>query len=175
MPGSRVTHRCVDLLADVPLPGPPPGGWDLVVHLAGHSRPRHFDSHADVLDTVRMLARVLRHLEEVSPGCRFILNSSGYVYAPSESPHIESDPTHPGGPYALSKLLCEEVALLHRGRLVVTVVRAFNLLGPGMPEGLLGKEFYQLSDGHCVASMMTAICRIWPASSVGCSSRSRGS
>jgi len=138
---ARVTQRAVDLLGDDPLPEPPPGGWDLVVHLAGYSRPRHFESHADVLDTVRMMVRVLRHLEHVAPGCRFILNSSGYVYSPSAVPHVETDPTHPQGQYALSKLLCEEIALLHRDRLDVTVVRAFNLLGPGMPEGLLVTDF----------------------------------
>jgi GDP-4-dehydro-6-deoxy-D-mannose reductase len=137
----RVTQRTVDLLGSDVLPEPPPGGWDLVVHLAGYSRPRHFDSHADVLDTVRMMVRVLRHLEHVAPDCRFILNSSGYVYSPSAAPHVETGPTHPLGQYALSKLLCEEIALLHRDRLDVTVVRAFNLLGPGMPEGLLVTDF----------------------------------
>lgn len=138
---ARTTHRAVDLLGSEPLPEPPPGGWDLVVHLAGYSRPRQFDSHADVLDTVRMMVRVLRHLDHVSPGCRFILNSSGYVYSPSPVPHVETDPTHPRGHYALSKLVCEEIAMLHRDRLAITIVRAFNLLGPGMPEGLLVTDF----------------------------------
>jgi nucleoside-diphosphate-sugar epimerase len=109
--------------------------------LAGYSRPRHFDSHADVLDTVRMFVRVLRHLDLVSPGCRLILNSSGCVYSPSATPHVETDPTYPRGQYELSKLLCEEIALLHRDRLDIMVVRAFNLIGPGMPEGLLVTDF----------------------------------
>jgi nucleoside-diphosphate-sugar epimerase len=109
---SRVTWRAVDRLGSAPRPEPPAGGWDLVVHLAGYSRPRHFDSHADVLDTVRMFVRVLRHLDLVSPGCRLILNSSGCVYSPSATPHVETDPTYPRGQYELSKLLCEEIALL---------------------------------------------------------------
>lgn len=142
----RVVERTVDLLGDAPLPQPPPGGWDLVVHLAGYSRPRHFDSHADVLDTVRMMVRVLRHLDHVSSGCRFILNSSGHVYSPADAPHGETDPTSPQGPYALSKLLCEEIAMLHRDRLDVTIVRAFNVLGPGMPAGLLVTDFLSSLD-----------------------------
>ncbi len=149
-----VRWRSVDLRAPGDLPPAPEGGWDCVMHFAGHSRPRQTNAHTDVLDTTRMLSRVLHHIERVSPRARFLFNSSGHVYAPASTPRDEEAPTYPHSAYALSKLLCETLVQERSDRLHVVVVRAFNLLGPGMPQGLLVPDFLRtLSTGSTQIAM----------------------
>lgn len=137
---SGFRYRCVDLLGTEELPAPPDGGWDVVFQLAGESRPSRFTGQTHLRDTVRMAARVVSHVGRVSPGCRYILNSSAYVYSASEDPRSEKDETVPTGPYGLAKLIAEDLTLLHRDRLHVTIVRAFNLIGPGLPDGLFATD-----------------------------------
>lgn len=124
----------VDLLGPEPLPK---GQWDAAFHLAGHSRPSLGWSSALTAENIAMTARLLDHLAETSPGCRFIFPSSAHVYADSVEPHAETDEVSPSGPYGLSKQLCEASVQSHAKNLKVVIVRAFNKIGPGLPEGLL--------------------------------------
>jgi nucleoside-diphosphate-sugar epimerase len=59
--------------------------------------------------------------------------ASGYVYGlPSRLPIREDDPTAPNNPYALSKYLAEQICAFYAATgLPVTVVRPFNIFGPG--------------------------------------------
>ncbi|MFT5285142.1 MAG: nucleoside-diphosphate-sugar epimerase [Planctomycetota bacterium] len=132
----RFMYRPVDLLSNNPLPMPPPGGWDVVFQLAGESRPSRFIGHEHLRNTVRMAARVAEHVSTVSAGCRYFLNSSAYVYGPSELPCDESASTEPTGPYGLAKLLAEDVTRLHQEKFHLTIVRPFNLIGADLPQGL---------------------------------------
>ncbi len=141
-------HRQVDLLAEDSLPEPPAGGWDVVFQLAGESRPSkfaggNFPGGLELRNTVRIAARVAEHVAEHSPGCRYILNSSAYVYAATGRPQVETDPTEPSGPYGLAKLLAEDMTQLHKERLHVTIVRPFNLIGAGMPQDLFATGLLQ--------------------------------
>lgn len=134
---SPARFRPVDLLGEAPLPHPEGAPWGAVFQLAARSVPGAHWSMAGILDNLRMTARVFDHLAVVAPGCRAILASSAFVYGPGEGLLSESHPTTSTHPYGLSKLLCEAWALHHTERLQVRIVRPFNLIGPGMPPGLL--------------------------------------
>lgn len=134
---SGLTRRVLDLSKD-PLPSPSATApWDAAIHLAAHARPSLAWSVDLVIENLRLTARVLQHVADQAPGCRTILASSAHVYAPSTSPHRESDPVDPKAFYGLSKRLCEDWAVSMTNRLDLQVVRAFNQIGPGMPKGLL--------------------------------------
>ena len=66
---------------------------------------------------------------------------SGYVYGqPRCLPIHEDDPAQPNNPYALSKLLAEQVCAFYSSHMgiPVTVIRPFNIYGPGQrPEFLI--------------------------------------
>jgi nucleoside-diphosphate-sugar epimerase len=150
----RYINRSVDLLSETSLPTPPAGGWDAVFHLAGESRPSRFVGSEHVRNTVRITARVASHIADHSAGCRFFLNSSAYVYAPSDRPSDEGAPTNPSGFYGLAKLLAEDLTSLHQDRFHLTIVRPFNLIGAGLPEGLFATGLLaRLREGKSVVEV----------------------
>jgi nucleoside-diphosphate-sugar epimerase len=133
---ANLVHHKVDLLAAEPLPDPGARPWDVVFQLAGESRPSQFVDEQLLRETVGIAERVVEHVAKNSPGCRYIFNSSAYVYAGGEEPCKETDLVAPSGLYGRAKLGAEEVTLLQKQCLHVTIVRPFNLIGAGMPEGL---------------------------------------
>jgi nucleoside-diphosphate-sugar epimerase len=134
LPG--VVWKPVDLLGQ-PLPAPMAGTWEAIFHLAAHTRPNMVWPSSLVLENVEFGARILDHVLACAPQGRLILASSAHVYSPSALPHLETDPCDPKGLYGLSKRLGEIWALSMREKLDVQIVRSFNLIGPGMPPGLL--------------------------------------
>lgn len=65
---------------------------------------------------------------------------SSYVYGkPRSLPIAEDHPLQPFNPYALSKILAEETAAFYRDSrgVAVTIVRPFNLYGPGQADMFL--------------------------------------
>ena len=128
------SNQSVDLLGPSPLPT---GSWDVVYHLAAHSKPGLPWSSELILQNLAMTARLSDHLETNNPGCRLIFASSGLVYSASGEPHEESDPIAPSNAYGLSKQLCENWLQSVRSNLNVIIVRAFNQIGPGLPRGLM--------------------------------------
>ncbi len=132
-----LTLRTVDLLGPAPLPRPAGKPWEAAFHLAAHSVPGITWTRELVLQNLTMTARAFDHLAEHAPGCRAIFASSAFVYAPTPDPVREDAPLGSSHPYALSKQLGEAWALSHRNELRVFVVRPFNQVGPGMPQGLL--------------------------------------
>jgi UDP-glucose 4-epimerase len=133
-------QRTVDVLAGAALPDPPSGGWGAVFQFAGESRPSRFVGQQHLRTTVQLAGKVANHVATTSPGCRYFLNSSAYVYSPSEAPCEEDSPTEPSGPYGLAKLLAEDVTRLHSDSMHVTIVRPFNLIGAGLPDGLFATD-----------------------------------
>ena len=152
---SRRAAPPVDLLAAAPLPDPPPGGWAAAFHLAAHAVPGREWTDAHARENALMARRLLEHLAERSPATRAVVLSSAHVYAPSRAPHDELEPLAPASPYGRSKLAVEELARAHAARgLPALVVRPFNLLGPGMPAGLLVPDLLErLRSGEPVLRM----------------------
>ena len=135
LPG--LTLRTVDLLGSAPLPLPEGRPWEAAFHLAAHSVPGLNWTRDLVMQNLTMTARAFDHLVEHASGCRVIFASSAFVYAPKNGPVREDDPLGSIHPYALSKQLGETWALSRRNELQVFVIRPFNQVGPGMPQGLL--------------------------------------
>jgi GDP-4-dehydro-6-deoxy-D-mannose reductase len=104
-----------------------------VVHLAGRSYvPDSWDGPADFYaKNVVGAAHAVEYCRRTAAHLLFV---SSYVYGnPQRLPIDENHPLAPGNPYALSKVLAEQVCAFHAEaeRLAVTIVRPFNVFGPG--------------------------------------------
>lgn len=130
---SRATGH--DILRDaLPLEG-----VDHVFHLAAATGvPAAWADPPDVLLTnSHGTIRVLDQCRRV--GCPMSFAST-YVYGkPDRLPVAESAPIHPSNPYSLSKVLAEEACRAFSGMygLPVSVLRVFNIYGPGQDERFL--------------------------------------
>jgi GDP-4-dehydro-6-deoxy-D-mannose reductase len=114
-----------------------------VVHLAGVGSPDAERCFAVNLDGTR---RLLEACARRARPPAVILVSSASVYGltrAEESPLTEDTPLRPVTPYGASKAAAEMLALsMHRRGLVpVTVVRPFNLVGPGLRAGFAPSDF----------------------------------
>jgi nucleoside-diphosphate-sugar epimerase len=112
---------------------------DAVVHLAARSYvPDSWDAPAAFLRT--NLSGTVEALEYCRQhGARLVFPSS-YMYGDAaRQPILESSPLIAKNPYALSKKLAEEACLFFSQRfdLGVTVLRPFNIYGPGQSETFL--------------------------------------
>ncbi|MBL8915458.1 MAG: NAD-dependent epimerase/dehydratase family protein [Archangium sp.] len=134
---------------------------ELLFHCAGLTRA---DPALLLRANVVATASLLSAMRDAAPKCRLVLVSSSAVYAPTSEKVTEAHPTRPVAPYGLSKL-AQELLALHEGRsrtltlsprergspstlpspapssLDVVIARAFNLVGPGMPESLAAGAF----------------------------------
>jgi GDP-4-dehydro-6-deoxy-D-mannose reductase len=114
-----------------------------VLHLAGVSTPDPERCYAVNLDGTR---RLLEACAALTPAPSVVMVSSAAVYGltrPEETPVREETPLRPVTPYGASKAAAEIAALsMHRRGLVpVTVVRPFNLVGPGLGPGFAPSDF----------------------------------
>jgi nucleoside-diphosphate-sugar epimerase len=123
-------------IADCPLPME---GVSHVFHLAGKSyvpeswqNPQAF-YHTNVMGTVN----VLEHCRRNQAALTLI---SSYVYGqPQRLPIAEDHPLAAANPYAHTKILAEQTAQFYEQRfgLALTIVRPFNLYGPGQRQAFL--------------------------------------
>jgi GDP-4-dehydro-6-deoxy-D-mannose reductase len=111
---------------------------DHVFHLAARSYvpdswrdPTAF-FHTNVTGTIQAIEYCRAH------GAHLVF-ASGYVYGPpTRLPIREDDPTAPNNPYALSKFLAEQICAFYAATgQSVTVVRPFNIFGPGQRRAFL--------------------------------------
>jgi nucleoside-diphosphate-sugar epimerase len=127
---------------DDDLAAAPPSDWPRashVVHLAGRtfvpdawSDPKPFHR-----DNVLATSHVLEYCRQSGAS---LVHISSYVYgAPRRLPIDESHPLVPFNPYAESKILAEQSVQTYQQRfgLSATIVRPFNLYGPGQNERFL--------------------------------------
>lgn len=112
------------------------GPWDGALHLAAHAIPHAPWTDAMVAANAHTTANALAHVAEHAPGARFVLASTGAVYAYGRGARREDDPLAPRGLYGASKLRSEELALARASTLDVRIARLFNQIGAGMPPGL---------------------------------------
>ena len=104
-----------------------------VIHLAGRSYvPDSWKTPAEFYATnVVGVARATEYCRRTQAHLLFV---SSYVYGtPRYLPIDEDHPLAPGSPYALSKVMAEQVCAFHAEaeHLAVTIVRPFNIFGPG--------------------------------------------
>jgi GDP-4-dehydro-6-deoxy-D-mannose reductase len=114
-----------------------------VVHLAGVSTREPGPCWAVNLDATRRLLEACAARPE-PPALLLVSSASVYgLTAPEESPVGEHAPLRPVTSYGASKAAAELLALaMHRrGELAVTVVRPFNLVGPGLRPGFAPSDF----------------------------------
>jgi GDP-4-dehydro-6-deoxy-D-mannose reductase len=112
-----------------------------VVHLAGRSYvPDSWKTPSEFIAT--NVGGTFRAIEYCRTARAHLIFVSGYVYGiPQHLPIGEDHPIAPNNPYALSKALAEQVCRFHAEtwHLPVTIVRPFNIFGPGQrPEFLIG-------------------------------------
>jgi GDP-4-dehydro-6-deoxy-D-mannose reductase len=115
------------------------GAADHVFHLAARSYvpdswrdPAGF-LHTNATGTARALDYCAAH------GAHLVL-ASAYVYGvPARLPIREDDPVAPSNPYAESKVAAEQLCVAHAAQtgLPVTIVRPFNVFGPGQRPAFL--------------------------------------
>lgn len=76
---------------------------------------------------------------------RIVIASTGALYDPNQPlPINESSKTYPNSPYAVGKLMAEDVTLYHRSLGLDSVIaRPFNHIGPGQGEGFILPDLYQ--------------------------------
>jgi nucleoside-diphosphate-sugar epimerase len=118
---------------DVALDRFPPDRFDLAIHLAA----RTFvpDSWADPAGFLRVNAQgTVNMLEHCRRSGAAMIHVSGYCYGhPDILPTPESAPLRPNNPYGFSKAAAEDACRFYAERLglPVTVLRPFNIYGPG--------------------------------------------
>lgn len=124
-----------------------------VVHLAGRTFvPESWENPlAFYRDNTLATGGVLEYCRRT--GARLV-HISSYVYgAPEHLPIAESHRRQPFNPYALSKILAEDLIAFHEAqfRLRATVIRPFNLYGPGQDARFLIPSIArQMVDPGCV-------------------------
>jgi UDP-glucose 4-epimerase len=119
-----------DLVA--PLVPELPEHVDAVVHLAQSRRYREFPEAAlDIFDLNMGAAVRLFDYARRSGASKFVLASSGAVYAPRPEPLREDDPLSPANLYATCKLAAEQAASHFGDYFDVAILRYFFIYGPG--------------------------------------------
>lgn len=105
---------------------------DTVIHLAQSLRYRDFPDGARDLFAVNVAAAAeLLEWARVRGARRFLLASTGNVYAPSEGALDEDAPCRPDSFYAATKYSAERLAIPYARFFHVVRLRLFSVYGPG--------------------------------------------
>jgi UDP-glucose 4-epimerase len=126
-----------------------PGSVDAVVHLAQSERYRDFPEGAeDVFEVnVHSTFRLLDYARRAG-AARFVLASTGGVYAPSPQPIGEDSPLATPGPYFRSKRIAELLLEDHRDSVCAVTLRFFFVYGPGPGMTLIPRLSERILDGE---------------------------
>jgi len=141
-PDDRPAHRFVQ--HDIVEPFDPGEPVDFVLHAAGIASPRHY--RARPLETIDVATRGTRNLLDLAQAhqARLLFLSSSEIYGDPDAAHVPTREDYRGhvacqGPRAcydeskrLGETLCD-VFHTHHG-VHTTIVRPFNVYGPGMRE-----------------------------------------
>lgn len=122
-------------------------GCDAVLHLAAQSNAQSAaGAPAECIDSNVTFTTRLAHLASLEDVPHFVFSSSALVYGtPAVVPITELTPTAPVGVYAASKLAAE--VILEQTHKSVSVLRLFNVFGPGQTGTLIPALIEQFSMG----------------------------
>lgn len=126
-----------------------PARADAVIHLAQSRRFREFPAGAP--DVFAVNTRSTAELLDWAAGAgvrRFVLASTGSVYAEQQRPLVEEDPTSAAGFYAASKLAAEALAEAYQSVFPVAALRLFSPYGPGQAGMLLANIVERVRAGE---------------------------
>ena len=135
---------------------------DWVIHLAAQSNvPAAFNDPEETLK-INLLGtlNLLQALDNHQFSGRLLYISSGDVYGATPEallPIVETQLTHPGNPYAVSKVAAEALCLQWHLKCTydVLVARPFNHIGPGQrPDFVVASLAQQIVDGGDSPSIM---------------------
>lgn len=129
-----------------------PGDLDAIVHLAQSSRYAELSEGAEDVVSVNLRATeaLLAHARE-SATARFVLASTGGVYARSSEPINEEAPVEPQDAYFASKRDAELRVIEAGGWLAPLVLRPFFVYGPGQRRMLMAGLVEKVLAGEEVA------------------------
>ena len=114
-----------------------PSGIDAVFYLAQSPHYRDFPRQMDHLFGVNTFGLIKAANASLEKKVRFFCYAStGNVYSPSFLPLKEKHPVRRDNPYALSKVMAEEILDLLDGAVTFLSVRLFGLFGPGQRDML---------------------------------------
>lgn len=126
-----------------------PGDVDVVVHLAQGYLP--FPEHAGEIFAVNAgSTQRLADWGRRNGVGRFLLASSGSVYAPASRPLREDDPTRPLAFHPATKLIAEQLLRFYEDAMDVVRLRLFAPYGPGQTDRLIPRLIATIAEGRPV-------------------------
>ena len=136
-------------LSDSGLEGILPHGVDVVVHLAqGYLA---FPEHAGEIFAVNAgSTQRLADWGRRTGVRRFLLASSGSVYAPGSRPLREDDPTRPLAFHPATKLIAEQLLGFYEDAVDVVRLRLFAPYGPGQTDRMIPRLIATIAEGRPV-------------------------
>jgi nucleoside-diphosphate-sugar epimerase len=136
-------------LADPRLETLLPGGIDVIVHLA--QAYRAFPEHAGEIFGVNAgSTQRLADWGRRNGVRRFILASSGSVYAPASRPLHEDDPVRPLSFHPATKLIAEQLLTYYEDAMAVVRLRLFAPYGPGQTDRMIPRLVATIGEGRPV-------------------------
>lgn len=119
---------------------------EVIINAAGISTPRTCSEDPPACFAANTTAtfNLLEAIRSRAPGCHLTLLSSAAIYGPGAGePLTEDDPPAPHSIYGASKLAAEILVgqRVRSKEVSATILRIFNLIGPGQPAGQAAGEF----------------------------------
>jgi nucleoside-diphosphate-sugar epimerase len=136
-------------LADHRLDGALPDDVDVIVHLA--QAYKSFPEFAnEIFDINAGSTQRLADWGRRNGIKRFVLASSGSVYAPASKPLREEDAPEPHAYHPLTKLVAEQVLTHYETEMDVVRLRLFAPYGPGQTDRMIPRLISSVAEGHPV-------------------------
>lgn len=124
---------------------------DAVIHLAQSERFREFPDGAEDVFAVNVQSTLgLLEYARTAGASRFVLASTGGVYAPSEAEITEESTVDPKGAYAHSKRMAEFLVEDYGEIMTGVILRPFFVYGPGPSKLLIARLIADVREGRAI-------------------------
>lgn len=136
---------------------------DKIVHLAAYAGVRASMDNREQYLRNNVLSTITSLELAAECNCDFLLASTSSLYAPKSGPTHETDDLSTKHPYALSKLLSEQVAYGYKGLIKsIRILRFFTVFGPyGRTDMMPGKLLRASFSGETIPLYDTQMKRDW--------------